>query len=236
MCREIVYKGKMKAERRPMLRHFYLVAALVMLLPQVIEARVPSSMIKQRDGSETRSAYRSYRNKLKAEGYKKGLYGLDMGYQRQGFRLDAGKSIYLSPLKNMVKGEGRAAVDAAAEGMMKRFASLLDDTEMFSSVSRREKGADYTVEIYVMEQRSVFNIWTAGSWCVWGINLYDKERNLLMAGFDRISSNAYYGDAAFLIDQIADRALLFVGRANPDFNTEYRALLRMRKFNWKIWE
>jgi len=219
-----------------MRRHVYLIAVFAMLLPQLLEARVPSSMLRQRDDSETRSTYRSYKSKLKAEGYKKGLYGLDTGYQRQGFRLETGKSIYLTPVKNMVKGDGKAAVDAAAEGVMKRFASLLEETEMFSSVSRREKGAHYVIEIYVMELKTIFNIWTAGSWCVWGVNLYDNDRNLLMAGFDRINSTAYYGDAAFLMDQIADRALLFLGRANPDFNTEYRALLRMRKFNWKIWE
>jgi|GEM_PF-5513799 len=219
-----------------MRRIFLIVVALMALAPQAVQARVPPSMLKDEGEQAVKSKYRETKKRLKSEGYKKNVFGLGMGYIKEGFALEPGRSVYVAPVKSLVREQSKDLVSALEGSVVAKTAELLKETELFSEVTTKDKKADYSLEIYVMEAETMFNIWTSGSRVVWGVNLYDADRNLLMAGYDKISSDAYSDDVRFLAEQMPDRAVLFVCRSNPEFNAEYRRLMRTRKFNWKIWE
>lgn len=218
-----------------MRRALALTVFFILAAPLAIEARVPPSMQKEPDAKVARSKYNETRKKLKSEGYEKNIFGMGMGYIKEGFRLEQNKSIYVAPVKNMARKDTKGLVDALSEATQKRTAEIFKETEIFSQVSTTEKKADYVLEIYVMELETEFNIWAQGSRCVWGVNLYDQKRNLLMAGYDNIESESYSKDVDFLIGQIPNRTTLFICRANLSFNTDYVKLLRTRKINWPLW-
>ena len=218
-----------------MRRIAFIAFAIIIAVPCVAHSRVPPSMLKEKGEQEVASKYRVTKKRLKAEGYRKKIFGLEMGYVKEGFELEPGKVIYVVPIKNLAREETKGLVDAIADATRKKVMGLLEETELFSKVTTREKKADYSLEIYVMEIETMFNIWASGSRCVWGVNLYDAKRNLLMAGYDRITSDAYSKDVRFLMDQVPSRAMLFVCRGNPDFNGEYMKLMRTHKIDWQIW-
>ena len=221
------------------MRRLILVAvALIIASPSVLEARVPPSMLKTKEEQVAKSKWRATKKRLKAEGYKKNVFGIDMGYIKDDFVLEPAKVIYVAPIKNMARPETEGLMDALSEATRKKVVQLIEETELFSKVTTKKKDkdkADYSLEIYVMEIETMFNIWASGSRLVWGVNLYDGERNLLMAGYDRISSDAYSRDVRFLVDQMPSRSVLFVCRANPEFNSEFKKLMRTHKIDWKIW-
>ncbi|MBN1282348.1 MAG: hypothetical protein JXA24_01065 [Proteobacteria bacterium] len=219
-----------------MRRALFIIVALALSAPAALDARVPPSMQKERDPKFAKSKYGETRKRLKSEGYQKHLFGLGMGYMRPGFQLEQGKSLHVAPIKNMARDETRGLAGDLADVAQERSVELLRESEIFSGVGTAEKKADYTLEIYIMEIETGYNIWGQGSWCVWGVNLYDAKRNLLMAGYDRIESDSYSRNVDFLVGQIPDRTTLFICRSNPSFNTDYVRLLRTRKFNWRIWE
>jgi len=213
-----------------------MILILILVVPSATQARVPSSMIKEPDARAAKSKYSETKKRLKSEGYEKNFFGMGMGYIKEGFELEQGKGIYVAPIKDMVRPETKGLVDSMADATQKRTADLLKETELFSQVSTTEKKADYVLEIYVMELETEFNIWVQGSRCVWGVNLYDQKRNLLMAGYDIVESESYSKDVDFLMGQLPNKTVLFVCRSNQNFNNDYVKLLRTRKINWKIWE
>jgi hypothetical protein len=175
--------------------------------------------------------YGKTKKELLKKGYKKNVYGLDLGYVAPGFTLEKGKSIYISPIEDMTRADDSKLVDSLKEIIRGKVAKLFRETLLFKDVyyEERPENFDLIVVIYIRDIYTWFGYLSEGSECTWGINVYDNNGELLLSGFDRITSDSYSRDIGFLTEEVPALALLFVCRNNSDFNQEYNRLLRDKK-------
>jgi hypothetical protein len=211
---------------------FILMLAILMSVPSGLSAKIPNSLLKKKK-EPAKSIYGEVKKELKGKGYRKNVLDMKYGYIKPGFTLPEGLSVYVAPIDNAVKGEGKDLVAAMSDITRSRLAGLLKETELFSRVSTSDrKGADLIVRLKIMEVQSLMSVWLAGSSCLWMVDVHDKDGKLVLSGFDKLSSEFYGKDAEFLSDEIPIHALFFLSRNNPTFDEEYKKALRNRELIW----
>lgn len=196
-----------------------------------VTAKVPDSLLKQKEKEKYVDIFGKTKKQLLKKGYKRGVHGLDLGFTAPEFVLEKGKSIYIAPIKNMTRKDDSEVVDSLKDIVRNKVAKLFEETKLFDAVytGERPESVDLVAVIYIRDIYTWLGYLSEGSECTWGIDVYNSNGELLLSGFDRITSDYYSRDLDFLMDEVPTLALLFVCRNNGDFNQEYNKLLRSKK-------
>lgn len=194
-------------------------------------AKVPDSLLKQKEKQKYDDVFGKTKKQLLKKGYKRNVFGLDLGYIAPEFALERGKSIYIAPIKNLTRMDDSAVVDSLKEIIRNKVAGLFEETRLFEAVYSEEKpeSVDLVAVVYVRDIYTFFGYLSEGSECTWGVDVYDNNGEIVLSGFDRITSDSYSRDVDFLMGEVPALALLFVCRNNSDFNREFNKLLRDKK-------
>lgn len=194
-------------------------------------SKVPDSLLKQKEKQKYVDVFGKTKKQLLKKGYKRNVYGLDLGYIAPEFALEKGKSIYIAPIKNLTRMNDSEVVDSLKEIIRNKVANLFKETKLFEAVysEERPENVDLVAVIYIRDIYTFLGYLSEGSECTWGIDVYNNSGELLLSGFDRITSDSYSKDVEFLTGEVPTLALLFVCRNNSGFNQEYNKLLRDKK-------
>jgi hypothetical protein len=209
---------------------FFSFLALLFLFPLTTLAygKVPDSVFRNEETKGLKKTYEEVSDILLKNGYERYVNGLKVGFIKSDFELNAGKTIHVMPVKNMTDLEAEW-IGSFAKNIEDQTVQLLKETELFTAVTTGEKSktADLRLEIYIRG--------LVGKDCIWGIDLFDNKTNQkVLSGFDKDSTlgrdvayGIYIGFSEsprpidYFMKSLPKKAILFIGRNNPQFNREY---------------
>ncbi len=208
-----------------------LLLIIAIVVPFSAHSKIPDSLLKRKNLGKHEDIYNKKKKEFLKKGYKKNFFGLDLGYKAPHFFLEEGKTIYISPIRDLTGRTNSKSDFFWNEAMRSKLAKLLRETLLFKDVYDEEKqmDADLIAEISILGVQSWLGYLSDGSECIWDINLYNKKGELLLSGFDKITSESFSSDINLCMKDLPILALLFICRNNDAFNNEYNELMRAKK-------